>query len=116
MQTQPNFNLDRSFFSVICELNSGDLYHPELDPAWDKLTVLEMAKEGQFDKVLHIIEFNPVEGFSRTISADLIDDEIEIEERAASRRQLYRGPNQEHRIGNFEAGTGSHGPFQGRAA
>ncbi|WP_395175084.1 hypothetical protein [Roseibium alexandrii] len=115
MNTKPNFNLDRTFFTVISALESGTIYQPEIDPDWNRSTVLEMAKEGQFETVLAIIESNPVEGGSRTIPAELIDDEIQIEARASQRR-MHRFPNDEHRIGNFEAGTGSFGPFAGRAA
>ena len=120
MNTKPNFNLDRTFFTVISALESGTIVQPEIDPHWDRSTVLEMAKEGQFETVLAIIESNPVEGGSRTIPAELIDDEIEVERTAqkysAGRFPPYRTPNDEHRIGNFEAGTGSFGPFAGRAA
>lgn len=115
MNTKPNFNLDRTFFTVISALESGTIVQPEIDPDWDRSTVLEMAKEGQFDTVLQIIECNPVEETSRIIPAHLIEDEIQIEARASQYR-MRRDPNHEHRIGNFEAGTGSFGPFAGRAA
>jgi|GEM_PF-2884721 len=120
MTQETNFNLDRSFFTVISALESGVIFQPEIDPDWDRETVLEMAKEGQFETVLHIIEFNPVEEDCRVIPAELIDDEIEIERSvqkySAGRYPTYRDPHREHRIGNFEAGTGSFGPFHGRVA
>ena len=116
MQTTPNFNLDRSFFTVVSQLPSGSITQPEIDPFWSRQTVLEMAKQGQFDTVLHIIECNPVEDTSRVIPASEIDDELEVERISTARRQPYLGPNHEHMIGNFEAGVGAFGPYNGRAA
>lgn len=120
MNATPNLNLDRSFFLVISELDSGIIVQRECELDWDRITVLDMAREGQFDTVLAIIECNPVEESTRVIPQHLIDDEIEVEERtqrySAARFPTCRDPNGEHRIGNFEAGTGSFGPFSGRAA
>lgn len=115
MQTQTNFNLDRTFFIVLSELDSGEIVQREMDMDWDRETVLEMAKEGQFDNVLQIIECNPAENDTRVVPGHMIDDEIEAERTtqlySAARFPRHKLPNDEHRIGNFEAGTGRHGPF-----
>lgn len=120
MQTQSNFNLDRTFFIVLSELDSGEIVQREMELDWDRQTVLEMASDGHFDNVLQIIECNPAENDTRVVPGYLIEDEIDAERKtqryAAARFPAYSHPNDEHRIGNFEAGTGSHGAFGGRAA
>lgn len=101
---------DRSFFTVIAQLSNGEITQPEMDIELSREMVLEMARNGQFDKVLHIFESNPLEGWCNDITADLEDSEVE-EARFVStpRNQMRHDPNHEHRIGNFEAGTGSYG-------
>ena len=120
MQSQPNFNLDRTFFIVISELPSGSITQVEMDLDLDRKEVLEAAKEGQFDTVLAIIECNPVEGSPRIIKDSEIKDELEVEDDVQKfttvRFPNYQDPNREHRISNFEAGTGRFGPYGGRAA
>ena len=98
----PNIDTDRSFFTVIAQLSNGEVFQPEMDLSWDQKTVLEMARNGQFDTVLRIFETNPAEGWLRDITPDLQEDE-------EHETTETHDPNHEHRIGNFEAGTGSYG-------
>lgn len=67
----PAINTDRSFFTVLSQLPSGSIVQPEMEIEWNRETVASLALEGQFDTVLAIFEYNPVEGWSADITADI---------------------------------------------
>lgn len=98
-----NINLDRSFFVVVSSFEKGGLVQREMELEWDRDTVLQMAREGQFDEVVSIIETNPVEGWSNIIPASEIEDEIAARSHSASVRRP-RDPFREHRLGREQSG------------
>ncbi|MES0811358.1 hypothetical protein ABLO27_17865 [Roseibium sp. SCPC15] len=65
-------NFDTSFFSIICELN-GALYTPECDLAdMQASQLIEDLRNGQFENVHAIFEFNPVEGWCNNVTDDVL--------------------------------------------
>jgi len=67
-----SLNLDRSFFSVICELGKS-LYAPETELEEMELSrIVGDIRSGQFENVQAILEFNPVEGWCNDITGDVL--------------------------------------------
>lgn len=65
-------NLDTSFFSIICELGNS-LYTPEIDLAdMRRLQLIEDIRDGQFENVRAILEFNPEEGWCNNITEEVL--------------------------------------------
>lgn len=65
-------NLDRSFFIVW----TGDEFHACADRKDAELTARSCLLDGVF-----VIECNPIEGWSRNVTADFLDDEEDDEDR-----------------------------------
>jgi len=65
-------NLDRTFYSVICDL--GNCYYtPELDLAdMGMKQIVEDVRAGQFERVLAVLEFNPVEGWCNDVTEPVL--------------------------------------------
>jgi hypothetical protein len=61
-------NLDRMFYQVICS-DDGEAYTPERYLAYmDRETTVQYIATGQAKSLIHVIEFNPVEGTSGIVS------------------------------------------------
>ncbi|GAB4527189.1 MAG: hypothetical protein Tsb0019_29240 [Roseibium sp.] len=65
-------NLDMPFYSVICEL--GNCYYtPEIDLEEMSLArIIGDVRDGQFEKVRAVMEFNPVEGWCNDFTGDVL--------------------------------------------
>lgn len=100
-----SFNLDRSFYQLwISEKDwagKPNTYTPQTDledmqNGFNKLVEF-MRDAFEVASVSAVIEFNPAEGWSRDITADVI----------AAMQDDDGDDNREHRIGAFEAGVGA---------
>jgi hypothetical protein len=69
-------NLDRQFYLVITDHKSG-AYVPEQN-VWemDRAKVIKDIREGQYDDVVAVIEFNPVEHTSRDATSDILSSVV----------------------------------------
>jgi hypothetical protein len=65
-------NLDMTFYSVICEL--GNCYYtPEIDLEEMNLArIIGEVRDGQFEKVRAVLEFNPAEGWCNDVTGDVL--------------------------------------------
>jgi hypothetical protein len=98
------FNSDRSFFSVIASLG-GDAYSAERDvSAMSFQQIVCDIADGQIEDVLTVIEFNPVEGWSNDITADVLAEAFPA--RDDDFDGIMDDDFEEDRIGAFEAGVG----------
>jgi len=62
--------LDRMYILVISDHRAGPIIY-EVDVAdMTRARVLEDIRQGQYGRVLRIIEFNPVEGICREVTDD----------------------------------------------
>lgn len=67
-------NLDRTMFSVICEIETC-LYTPELELAdMRKHKLVEDIRNGQLEQVRAVLEFNAVEGWCNDITEDVMSE------------------------------------------
>lgn len=108
------FNSDRSFFSVIAAL-SGDAYSAERDvSAMSFGQIVKDIADGQIEDVLTVIEFNPVEGWSNDVTADVLAEAFPEKTDTGGIEEDFDGVHdgdfgddyEGDRIGAFEAGTG----------
>lgn len=76
----PNDRLDRDFYIVLEEFKSGAAFR-ETDEGVDYPTLINDLLSGQYDKVLRVVAFNPVEGWSHDASEDVAQ---ELERRIAT--------------------------------
>lgn len=103
-----NLNTDRSFFTIVCE-HGADVESQPTSMSMTRSDLDDEVQAGGYTDIKVVLESNPVEGWCRDITEDVIS--------GSSRRNHtpYSGPNAEHRIDGALAGVGSHGPFGGRA-
>lgn len=67
-----SLNLDRSFFSVICDLGNC-FYAAEHDLGEMNLAqIIEDVRSGQLERVQAVMEFNPVEGWCNDVTAPVL--------------------------------------------
>lgn len=67
-------NLDTSIFSVICELENC-LYTPEFELAdMRKQILISDIRNGQYEQVKAVLEFNPAEGWCNDITEDVLSE------------------------------------------
>ncbi|WP_420411638.1 hypothetical protein [Roseibium sp.] len=109
MNTTPNFNLDHAIFSVA--MNWGGDVELADTKAFASVDEIQELVDDRKEDIAFIIESNPVEGYCRDVTEDFFNGTM-----SRNYRPLRKDPNHEHRISNFEAGTGQFGPFSGRAA
>jgi len=65
-------NLDRTFYSVICDLGKC-LYMPETDLADMSLgQIIRDVRSGQLEDVRAVLEFNPAEGWCNDVTGDVL--------------------------------------------
>lgn len=67
-----SLNLDRSFYSVICDLGKC-LYTPEIE--LDEMSLPQIIRDvraGQLENVRAILEFNPAEGWCNDVTGDVL--------------------------------------------
>lgn len=69
----PNDRLDKDFYLVLEDFSSGAAFR-ETDEGVDHSTLINDLLSGQYDQVLRIVAFNPVEGWSRDASEDVARD------------------------------------------
>ncbi|WP_198030258.1 hypothetical protein [Bradyrhizobium sp. Tv2a-2] len=72
----PNDRLDKDFYFVLEDFTSGAAFR-ETDESIDYHTLITDLLTGQYDQVLRVVAFNPVEGWSRDASED-IAHELEL--------------------------------------
>lgn len=66
-------NLDRTFYSVICDLGKC-LYTPETDLADMSLgRIIEDVRAGQLEDVRAVLEFNPAEGWCNDVTGVVLE-------------------------------------------
>ncbi|SFV19444.1 hypothetical protein [Bradyrhizobium arachidis] len=66
----PNDRLDKDFYLVLEEFRDGAAFR-ETDEGVTYSTLIGDMLTGQYDQVLRIVAFNPVEGWSRDVSEDI---------------------------------------------
>ncbi|MBR0939340.1 hypothetical protein [Bradyrhizobium jicamae] len=66
----PNDRLDKDFYLVLEDFRSGAAFR-ETDEGVDHRTLIADLLTGQYDQVLRVVAFNPAEGWSRDVSADI---------------------------------------------
>lgn len=66
----PNDRLDKDFYIVLEEFGDGAAFR-ETDEGIDHATLIDDLLSGQYDRVLRVVAFNPVEGWSRDASEDI---------------------------------------------
>ncbi|WP_439371553.1 hypothetical protein [Bradyrhizobium sp. DASA03120] len=66
----PNDRLDRDFYIVLEDFHDGAAFR-ETDEGIDLSTLIDDLLAGQYDRVLRVVAFNPVEGWSRDASEDV---------------------------------------------
>ncbi len=65
-------NLDTSFFSVVCELKKCR-YMPETDlENMTTMQIIDDIRTGQLENILAVMEYNPVEGWCRNITEEIL--------------------------------------------
>jgi hypothetical protein len=69
----PNDRLDKDFYFVLEDYRSGAAFR-ETDERIDYPTLISDLITGQYDQVLRVVAFNPVEGWSRDASEDVARD------------------------------------------
>jgi hypothetical protein len=84
----PNDRLDKDFYLVLEDFNAGPSFR-ETDEGVTYITLIDDLLTGQYDNVLRIVAFNPVEGWSRDASEDVANAlEAHV---AAEGRQVSEG-------------------------
>lgn len=66
----PNDRLDKDFYFVLEDFKSGAAFR-ETDEGIEYTTLIDDLLSGQYDQVLRVVAFNPVEGWSRDASEDI---------------------------------------------
>ncbi|HYD66147.1 hypothetical protein [Azospirillum sp.] len=66
----PNDRLDKDFYLVLENFRAGAAFR-ETDEGITYTTLIDDLLTGQYDQVLRIVAFNPVEGWSRDASEDV---------------------------------------------
>ncbi|WP_439357849.1 hypothetical protein [Bradyrhizobium sp. DASA03007] len=76
----PNDRLDKDFYLVLEDFRGGAAFR-ETDEGIDRATLINDLLSGEYDQVLRVVAFNPVEGWSRDASEDIAR---ELERRIAA--------------------------------
>ena len=66
----PNDRLDKDFYLVLEDFTNGAAFR-ETDEGIDHHTLITDLLTGQYDQVLRVVAFNPVEGWSSDVSEDI---------------------------------------------
>ncbi|MBR0793973.1 hypothetical protein JQ615_01075 [Bradyrhizobium jicamae] len=66
----PNDRLDKDFYLVLEDFHAGPAFR-ETDEGISHSTLIADLLSGQYDQVLRVVAFNPVEGWSRDASEDI---------------------------------------------
>ena len=66
----PNDRLDKDFFLVLEDFRAGPAFR-ETDERITYITLIDDLLTGQYEKIIRIVAFNPVEGWSRDASEDV---------------------------------------------
>lgn len=66
----PNDRLDKDFYLVLEDFRAGPAFR-ETDESITYVRLIDELLTGQYDKVIRVIAFNPVEGWSRDASEDI---------------------------------------------
>ncbi|MGY4623245.1 hypothetical protein [Bradyrhizobium sp. USDA 4486] len=83
----PNDRLDKDFYLVLEDFRDGAAFR-ETDEGIDHATLIEDLLSGQYGKVLWVVAFNPVEGWSRDASENVVR---ELEHRIAAEGRRDHG-------------------------
>lgn len=63
---------DHNTFLILCRARSGALYLAERDLAdCDRQSTIQQIASGEFPDLVQVLEFNPVEGWSRDVTEDV---------------------------------------------
>jgi len=66
----PNDRLDKDFYLVLEDFRAGPAFR-ETDEGITYVKLIDDLLTGQYDKVIRVVAFNPVEGWSRDASEDV---------------------------------------------
>jgi hypothetical protein len=66
----PNDRLDKDFYLVLEDFRAGPSFR-ETDEGITYIKLIDDLLTGQYDNVLRVVAFNPVEGWSRDASEDV---------------------------------------------
>ena len=76
----PNDRLDKDFYLVLEDFRTGPSFR-ETDEGITYIKLIDDLLTGQYDNVLRVVAFNPVEGWSRDASEEIA---VELDRRAAA--------------------------------
>jgi len=82
----PNDRLDKDFYLVLDDFRAGPSFR-ETDEGITYIKLIDDLLTGQYDNVLRVVAFNPVEGWSRDASEDVanaLEQHIAAEDREIS--------------------------------
>lgn len=84
----PNDRLDKDFYLLLEDFNAGPSFREPYEGI-SYVALIDDLLTGQYDNVLRVVAFNPVEGWSRDASEDVASAlEAHI---AAEGREVYEG-------------------------
>lgn len=83
----PNDRLDKDFYLVLEDFRAGPAFR-ETDEGISYVRLIDDLLTGQYDNVLRIVAFNPVEGWSRDASEDVANA---LDQRVADGREVSEG-------------------------
>ena len=81
----PADRLNREIYLVLENFRSGAAWRETDETATDFPTLIDYLLSGQYEHPLHVVAFNPAEGWSRDASGDVAE---ELEQRAAEGRDI----------------------------
>lgn len=70
-------NLDRQFYLVMADHKAGAFVPEQNVCEMDRAKVIKDIREGQYDRVLSVIEFNPIEKTCRDATSDILTNVVE---------------------------------------
>jgi hypothetical protein len=96
----PNDRLDKDFYLVLEDFRAGPSFR-ETDEGITYIKLIDDLLTGQYDNVLRVVAFNPVEGWSRDASEDVtnaLEQHIAAEGREISEamRDFMEGQTRAH--------------------
>ena len=68
----PNDRLDKDFYLVLEDFRGGPSFR-ETDEGITYVSLIDDLLTGQYDNVLRVVAFNPIEGWSRDASEDVAE-------------------------------------------
>lgn len=87
---------------IQCRASDGSLYFAEVEPGLTLKQAAELIRKGEYDRVVSVVAFNPVEKWSRDVSEDVALEVAALarDEGFVSRAGLEFIDGQDQEVGN----------------